>query len=149
MIRKVESEDFAYQMAEIYNSANELYPEDERYPADADIFYKQIERDKNYVYEKNGKIVGFMSYHKYEQYYELTSLYIHLEYQKKGIGEDLLTFFEKQIPMGNFVITKALNTSPWAIRFYTKHKYRKATELELSSLNLEQHRWETILYKYV
>ena len=88
MIRKVESEAFAYQMAEIYNSANELYPEGERYPADADVFYKQIEVDENYVYEKDGKMVGFMSYHKHEQYYELTSLYIHVDYQKNGIGQN-------------------------------------------------------------
>ncbi len=148
MIRKVEGKDFACKMAEIYNSANELYPEDERYPVDADIFHKQIERDENYVYEKNGKFVGFMSYHKHEQYYELTSLYIHLEYQKNGIGEEILCFFEQQIPVGSLMIVKALNTSSWAIQFYIKHKYETATEMQLSNINLEQHSWETILYKY-
>lgn len=149
MIRKVESTDFACKMAEIYNSTNQLYPENERYPLGEDVFCKQIEDDENYVYEVDSELVGFMSYHKHEKYYKLTSLYIHMAYQRKGIGEALLNFLESQIPRGSLIIVKALNNSPWAIRFYTKCKYEKATEALLSDINLEQHYWEMILYKYV
>ena len=77
----------------------------------------------------------------------LTSLYIRLNYQKNGIGEEFLEFFEQKVPSGSLIITKALNTSPWAICFYKKHRYIRISELQLSDINIEKHPWETILCK--
>ena len=145
MVRKVEDIKYAAEFAKVYNSANELYPINARYPADKSIFYKQMENDENYVYAIGKEIIGFMSYHTYKEYYELTSLYVQFARQRQQIGETLLNCFESKVPTDSLVIVKALNNSPWAINFYLKHSYMRMTEAQLQSLNIVQHNWETIL----
>ena len=148
MIQRIESDYYTQKLAEVYNSANELFPENERYPADASVFSEQIKNDANFVCEKNGDLIGFMSFRKHEDYYILTSLYVHFEHQRHGIGTELLHHFEKLIPEGSFVIVKALNASPWAIQFYSKHGYTSASETQLHAWRLTQRPWETVLCKY-
>lgn len=146
-IIKIEGNEYATTFANIYNCANELYPVNERHPADGAVFHKQLQEDENYIYVIEQETVGFMSYHKYEQYFELTSLYVTFSKQKQGIGEALLNYFEHQVPRERLMVVKALNDSPWAIHFYTKHGYMKMTEVQLQSFHLVQHNWETILCK--
>lgn len=148
MIKKVHGIEYATRFADIYNSANELYPENERYLVDETTFYSQLELNENYIYEENGEFIGFISYQKYEKFYQLTSLYIRITKQKQGVGKALLHFIEHEIPVGSFIITKALNTSIWAIQFYKKNGYVETTKTQRNQINVEQKSWETILCKH-
>lgn len=157
MIKKLENKDskYAVEMAQIYNSANQLYPKEKRYVANEDIFLSQITNDQNFLYvqDENNRSIAFMSFNEQNGFfYELTSLYVEIESQRLGIGEKLLNFFESKIPSGSLVIVKALKDSPWAIQFYLKHNFKtidNAIKEILEGCNIIEKPWSTILYKYI
>lgn len=88
MTEHVTGLEYAEVFADIYNNAIELFEEDARESATADIFIPQLENDVNFIeIQESGDIAAFLSYHQYGNYYELTSLYVKREYQRKGIGQ--------------------------------------------------------------
>lgn len=137
--------------SDIYNSAIELFEENARAAATADIFAYQLENDENYVeILEDGIIAAFMSYHQYGRYYELTSLYIKREFQRKGVGHKLLSYFEQMVGSDGIIFVKVLKNAPWSQNFYTKNGYvpvdaemRKTAEL----LNITEKAWSIVLYK--
>lgn len=70
-----------------------------------------------------------MSFHCYEQYSELTSLYVKREVQGRGIGERLLRHFEKEAKPRTLALVKVLKSAPWALSFYQKHNYTSSLSL--------------------
>ena len=93
-----------------------------------------------------------MSYHQYGEYYELTALYAKSEYQRKGVGQKLLHFFEQQIENDGVVFVKVLKNAPWSMNFYLKNGYvpidpkmREAAE----SINIRERPWSVVLYKRI
>ncbi|MCM1192122.1 MAG: GNAT family N-acetyltransferase [Butyrivibrio sp.] len=118
MIIQVDTPEYADIFAAVYNSANTLFESSEQYAAAGQLFLPQLENDENFAYFEEKEIVGFMSFHCYEQYSELTSLYVRREVQNHGIGGQLMRHFEQRINV----------STPWAMRFYEKP-------------------WEKILYK--
>lgn len=150
MIIPVKENKYAFEFAAIYNSANTLFQESERCDADEKVFYKQLREDYNFIYMSEDEICGFMSYHRYEEYYELTSLYIKRECQGRKIGHQLLVHYEKQIEPGSYSIIKVLNNADWALAFYKKHGYQFLND-EMRSIigswNMTEKAWEKILYK--
>ena len=91
-----------------------------------------------------------MSYHRFREYYELTSLYVRKEYQKTQIGHQLLTHFENQATDHAWMIIKVLNDADWAQNFYQKHGYKALNEemrMLTESWNMKEKAWEKILYK--
>lgn len=150
MIIPVKEYGYADDFASIFNSANTLFPENERCDADGKVFYNQLKEDDNFLYMNENEICGFMSYHKFEEYYELTSLYIKREKQGIRIGHQLLTYFEEQIKNDSYILIKVLNNAYWALDFYQKHGYELLND-EMRNLagswNITEKAWEKILYK--
>lgn len=137
--------------ADIYNSAIELFEENARGTATADTFASQLENDENFIeIQEDGSIAAFMSYHQYGRFYELTSLYIKREFQRKGMGHKLLCHFEQMVGSDGTIFVKVLKNAPWSLSFYEKNGYipvdaemRKTAEL----LNITEKVWSIVLYK--
>lgn len=89
-------------------------------------FRDSISKLTRFVAEEKGKIVGFGDYnHKGE----LTGLYVHKDFQRKGIGNKLLQKMEQQAYKDGLRIFHALSTIT-AKGFYERHGYhtiRKTT----------------------
>ncbi|MDE5819367.1 MAG: GNAT family N-acetyltransferase [Lachnospiraceae bacterium] len=153
MIIQVTEPHYARDFALIYNSANTLFQEQERCDADETVFYKQLQEDQNFIYMEEDTICAFLSFHTFAEYHELTSLYVKREYQRAGIGEQLLTYFEayaKKSLDNCCLIVKALRNAPWAIHFYQKHGYELLDDRmrrTISNWNLTEKAYEMILYK--
>lgn len=150
MIIQVDTPEYADIFAAVYNSANTLFENSEQYDATGEIFLPQLKADENFIYSDGDEVVGFMSFHCYEQYSELTSLYVKKEFQNRGIGESLIRHFEQKIKPGTSALVKVLKNAPWALRFYQKHGFtfldaKKAESLK--TLGITEKPWEGILYK--
>ena len=151
LIKKITKEINLNNLVKIYDSANLLFPKEKRCPGTNDIFIQQLEENENYLYlDKKGKPVAFMSYCIREEYYELTSLYVQKDYQKKGIGEELIKFFEKQVPGYMIILIRVLKNAPWAIKFYIKQGYLPIDDkLREKIINIKEKPWTLIFYKNV
>lgn len=115
---------YADIFAAIYNSANELFAAAEQSAAGADIFVPQIASDMNFMkIQENGDFSAFMSYHRYGNFYELTSLYVKKEYQQNGIGFQLLSHMEALLRNNDVIFVSVLKNAPWAQNFYGKHGF--------------------------
>lgn len=150
MIIQVKGLHYASDFALIYNSANTLFRKQERCDADETVFYKQLREDQNFIYTEEEMICGFLSFHTFAEYHELTSLYVKRDYQRAGIGEQLLTHFEsyaKKNLDNSCLIVKALRNALWAIHFYQKHGYELLDDRMISNWNLTKKAYEMILYK--
>lgn len=150
MIKPADDRSYADVFASIYNSAITLFPEEERCDGDGTIFQRQLQEDRNYVYTEGGRICGFASYHEYEGYFELTSLYVKRECQRMGIGRRLLEYVEGQIGEGALILVKALNNAAWSFDFYGKQGYRLLDEKMREGIKgwgLTEKSREKILYK--
>ena len=73
MIIQVSEPHYARDFALIYNSANMLFQEQERCDADEAVFYKQLKEDQNFIYMERETICGFLSFHAFKGYHELTT----------------------------------------------------------------------------
>lgn len=150
MIIQVDTPEYADIFAAVYNSANTLFENSEQYDATGKIFLPQLKDDENFIYSDGDEVVGFMSFHCYEQYCELTSLYVKRKFQNRGIGESLIHHFEQKIKPGTPALVKVLKNAPWALSFYQRHgfKFLDAKEAEnLKTLGIAEKPWERILYK--
>lgn len=150
MIIQTDSQEYADTFAAVYNSANTLFDDNGQYDVTGEIFLPQLKNDENFIYLDEKEVVGFMSFHCYGQYNELTSLYVKSEFQNRGIGERLMHHFEQKIKPGTLALVKVLNNAPWALNFYKKHKFTflddEMTEI-LKALGIIEKPWERILYK--
>lgn len=153
MTEHVTGQEYAEIFAEIYNSSIELFEEEVRGSATADIFIPQLENDVNYIeIQEDGDIAAFMSYHQYENYYELTSLYVKREYQRKGIGHKLLSYMEQSLHNDEIIFVKVLRNAPWSLNFYQTNGYMPLdTQLKecAATLNITEKPWSIVLYKRV
>lgn len=155
MILPINGQNYARDLAAVYNSANTLFPEEQRCDADETVFYRQLQEDRNFLSLDGDTICGFMSWRKSAEYAELTSLYVRREYQKTGVGGQLLAHFEEQAADASCLIVKVLRQAPWALAFYEKHGYEPLNEemrrfIESRGLKAErliEKAWEKILYK--
>lgn len=150
MIIPISGQGRAKDLAVIYNNANTLFPEEQRRDAEEAIFYRQLEEDQNYLYQEDDVICGFMSWHKFDKYAELTSLYVRRECQKAGIGGKLLAHFEGQAAGAPCLIVKVLRQAHWALAFYEKRGYRPLngeTCRLMESHGITEKPWEKILCK--
>ena len=151
MVIHVTDQKYLDIFADIYNSAIELFEKNERGAATADTFASQFENDENFIeIQEDGSIAAFMSYHQYGRYYELTSLYVKREFQRKGVGHKLLCCFEQTVGSDGIIFVKVLKNAPWSLNFYTKNGYvpvdaemKKTAEL----LNITEKAWSIVLYK--
>lgn len=150
MIKSANDNQYSGIFAAIYNSANTLFPTDARCEAGGEIFNRQLAEDNNFVYVSENHICGFVSYRKSEDYYEITSLYVKRDCQKRKIGHALLTYAESQMDKGSYVIIKVLNNADWAFDFYQKHGYQPwNTRSFAHDFGLKEKAWEKILYKAI
>lgn len=152
MINRIQDVVYAIELAKIYNSANLIYPKKKRYNADEDTFIQQIVNDENYLYIKERINIGFMSFHKYDKYVELTSLYVSKENQGMGVGQELLFYFEGMVAKESIIIVKALKDAPWAIKFYLKHGYKpwdNTIKQRIGKNSVIEKPWSMVLYKYI
>ncbi|MCM1538649.1 MAG: GNAT family N-acetyltransferase [bacterium] len=156
MIIPVSGRGYAGDFAAVYNSANTLFPQNERSDADETVFYPQLERDNNYIYTDGDEICAFMSCRSFEEYRELTSLYVKRECQRKKIGRELLRYFEEapvqKAPAGRefYFLVKVLRNAEWALDFYKKHGYEPLNEKTRGLIcrwNMTEKAWENILIK--
>lgn len=151
MIIQVNTPEYADRFAAVYNSANTLFENSGQYDAAGEIFLPQLKNDENFIYADGDEVIGFMSFHCYEQYSELTSLYVKREVQQRGIGDRLMRCFEQRMKPGNLALVKVLKNAPWALRFYQKHDFAFSdNEMaeHLNALGLAEKPWERILYKF-
>ena len=140
-----------HMFVEIYNSATSLFAEELRADATMETFIPQFEQDNNMIELQDGNVGrAFMSYRTCGTYCALTSLYVRKEYQRQGLGMELLCFFEAQIPKGGAAFIKVLKNAPWSIEFYKKNGYMPLIPemaSAASSLGLDEKPWSMILYK--
>lgn len=152
MIIQVDTPEYADIFAAVYNSANTLFKNSEQYDVTGKIFLPQLKNDENFIYSDGDEVTGFMSFHCYEQYSELTSLYVKREFQNRGIGESLIHYFEQKLNSGTPALVKVLKNASWALRFYQKYGFTfldaKKTE-SLKALGITEKPWEKILYKII
>lgn len=150
MIRLVTGREYAKLFTDIYNSANTLFPESERADAGEEIFYRQLSEDCNFLYVIEGEACGFMSWHRCEGRYEVTSLYVKRQCQGRKAGSELLKYFEEHIMEDACILVKVLKNAPWALNFYKKHGYeilREGACDHVIGRNIKEKPWEKILYK--
>lgn len=137
--------------ADIYNSANTLFPEQERGTALPDVFEHQLREDENVIeVREEGKVCGFASYHRYGEHAVLTSLYVRREEMGRGIGRGLLLHCEAQVPLGGYWFVKVLKRAPWAGRFYAWNGYRPLDGMGeglAASLGIVPKDWSVVLWK--
>ncbi len=148
MIQPIWGQKYARDLAAVYNSANTLFPEEQRCDADETVFYRQLQEDRNFAYFRENTICGFMSWRKSAEYAELTSLYVRREYQKTGVGGLLLAHFEEQAAGSSCLIVKVLRQAHWALAFYEKHGYQPLTAETrrlMESRGITEKGWEKIL----
>ena len=139
---------------DIYNSAIELFHESEREMATEDVFALQLEQDKNFIeLQEDGKAIAFLSYHFYDKCCELTSLYVKREYQRQGVGNNLLNYFEKQMSNETIIFVRILKNASWSIKFYKKNCYLECNDLNLremaNSFGITEKPWSLIFYKII
>lgn len=153
MILRVTDQKYAEIFADIYNNAIGLFAEDVRGAATADVFIPQLENDYNFIEtQEEGDIAGFMSYHQYGNCYELTSLYVKCNYQRKGIGKKLLSHMEQSLHNSDVIFVKVLKNAPWSMNFYQGNGFVPVdTEMKESAevLNIKEKPWSIVLYKRV
>lgn len=150
MIKQIRGQEYADIFAAVYNSANTLFENSGQYDAAGEIFLPQLENDENLVCLNGEDIVGFLSFHRHEQYCELTSLYVRKEFQNQGIGDQLIRDFEEKIEPGTLTFIKVLKNVPWALSFYQKHHYTlldDTTADALKAFGITEKPWERILLK--
>lgn len=150
MIIQVKTQEYADIFAAVYNSANTLFDDSGQYDAAGKVFLPQLKNDENFVYLNEDDVVGFMSFHCFEQYSELTSLYVKRISQNQGIGDRLIRCFEQQMKPGTLALVKVLKNAPWALNFYQKHDFAFSDDEmaeRLNALGLAEKPWERILYK--
>lgn len=153
MTEHVTGREYAEAFADIYNNAIELFEEDARGSATADTFIPQLENDMNFIeIQESGDIAAFLSYQQYGNFYELTSLYVKREYQRKGIGQKLLSHMEQSLHNDNIIFVKVLRNAPWSLSFYQGNGYMPLdSQLKecAATLNITEKPWSMVLYKRV
>ena len=151
MILRITDEKYAEVFVDIYNSANTLFEPSARGIATADLFARQIKEDENFAKTSDcGKILAFLSYRRHTGCFEISSLYVRREYQKKGTGRMLLQYFEEQVPDNGIIFVKVLKNAPWAQDFYRRNGYvlADAEMRELAaSFAIAEKPWSMVLYK--
>lgn len=65
MIIPLSGQNHARDLAAVYNSANTLFPEEQRCDADETVFYRQLREDRNFLSLDGDTICGFMSWRRY------------------------------------------------------------------------------------
>lgn len=134
-------------LCQIYDSANLLFPEEERAPGTSHMFKELLELQQVYILTRQGKAAAFLAYDEQESYVELTALYVRHEWQQTGCAGELLSWFGEVCPKEKPVVVKALRNAPWAIQCYQKHGYQEWTKEKRESCHifLEQRPWSVIL----
>ncbi len=154
MIIRITEQEYAKALAEIFNSSVLRFPEEERGTAEPDTFISQIKNDINLVHmNEQGVLDAFISYHRHgEEVYELTSLYVALNSQKKGMGTELLHYVENELEQNAVVFVKALKNAPWSIQFYEKKGYTVLDDTVAAmaeKFSIREKPWSMILHKKV
>lgn len=147
---KAEIEDVRDLMS-IYDSANQLFCKEDRADADLDTFYKMLDESNVYImYEDIQMPIAFMAFVEKEKYTEMIALYIKTEYQRIGLGQEFISYFEK-LNTGNnrILIIRALKNAPWALQFYKKNGYKEIGHKMAIELNMKEHPWSIILFKII
>lgn len=141
---------YAEDFVNIYNSAIRLFPKNQRSDATVDIFTGLLKRQEAYICLINSFSAGFITFRNVScGIYELGSLYVHLDYQNKGVGKSLLLHMEQEIEKDSFIYAKVLSNAPWSISFYEKNGFTFATAEELNFLKVCDNSWERIMVKKV
>lgn len=98
-------------------------------------------RLSNYVYKHNGQTVALLSFgdtadEDKKNFFEIWRIYISKDYQKKGIGSELINFAEqKGIERGyKECLIWAFKENKNAISFYKKHGYIEDKEEYLGDI---------------
>ncbi len=82
-----------------------------------------------YVYEDNGKIVGCCALHvMWEDFAEVLSLAVDIEYSKRGIGSELL---DACLDEGRQLGVKSVFTLTYAPAFFEKNSFTKVEKTSL------------------
>lgn len=152
MIIPIDDLKYADVLAAIYNSANALFPEEQRRDADGMVFYRQLQEDRNFLFVDEGEPCGFTSCRRCGDCLELTSLYVKRERQDAGVGRQLLACFEGQADGASLLIVKVLRQAHWALAFYQKHGYGPLSDEArrlLEGQGVTEKAWERILCKTV
>lgn len=78
--------------------------------------------EKNYIYEINDKIIGFISYSIIYENVELNYILVDEHFRKKGIGQKLLDNCLKHVKE-SITLEVSVNNKE-AINFYIKNKFK-------------------------
>ena len=86
------------------------------------------------VYNENGEVIGYASYRlKNSQTAWLSMIYIHPEYQHKGIGDALLKEVEKAAKeLGALaLVLETDKKASWAVKLYVRNNYQILSDEDL------------------
>ncbi|MBO4915972.1 MAG: GNAT family N-acetyltransferase [Oscillospiraceae bacterium] len=150
MFQKVNDIASCETFAGIYNSAILLFDAKERADATGDIFLEQLHSDVNYIYyDGDGTAAAFFSYRQRSgNAFELTSLYVKRECQRKGVGQRCCLFLEELLPKGSTLYVEVLKNAAWSIDFYHKMGFADVADGEAAAkLGIKASPWSAILRK--
>ena len=135
---------YAAAYAEIYNSATQLFAEDERASIEKEALFLLLAQDQS--------LRAFLCFHRYGTCCELTALYVDGKQQRKGVGERLLHALEECLPDGSLLFAKVLKNAPWSLRFYEKNGFREVDtkrRQQAEAIGMTQKPWSVLLYKQI
>ncbi len=120
-------ERYLQEMGELYiEVAGHVFSSDEGDEADLDDVEEATEGEVIYLARSEDRIVGFIAYYQPDHF--LHSLYIHFDYQGKGVGRQLVDHIVKEHGPGHTLKVEKQNEG--AIGFYSRLGYVDATASE-------------------
>ncbi len=152
MFQKVNDIASCETFAGIYNSAILLFDVKDRSDATGNVFLEQLRSDTNYICcDDDGAEKAFFSYRQRSgNAFELTSLYVKRECQRKGVGQSCLLFLEGLLPKGSIIYVSVLKNAPWSIDFYHKMGFEDDADGEaVTNLGIKVSPWSAILRKEI
>jgi len=128
MIKKCSEPDFN-RIYEIINESSRIYkgviPEDrwkEPYMPEEELKHEIASQVVFYGYQKNKQLIGIMGIQDVEDVTLIRHAYIDPDYQRLGIGKDLLSHLIKLTAKP--ILIGTWKHADWAIRFYEKNGFR-------------------------
>lgn len=91
--------------------------------------YYHIKKSDLFVYEENGKIVGYILWLKRKKYYRLYSLCVAKEFQGRGIAKELLEFSFRKLIFPRYQLEVKIDNL-YAIKLYEKYGFIKKKVLK-------------------
>ena len=77
------------------------------------------------VADLHGDIIGSAGYRSADQVSYIMGMYIHPDWQRQGLGAEMLVEALRHLPVDRNVLVYAMASSTWAVAFYEKQGFKR------------------------